>query len=293
MQEVLGKAPKPEAVWERQFDYFDDELAEMARMDWDEIPEKYLWYYFHDLAYADLQPDLFRHLFPACLRYWYETLMRNESTERGDSDFQYAIMRGNFVEKLLSDSEKVRLYNFFHDGFIDRIESQTKLRPKETTGEGALPEQHAWIRRFNTLGIIAPVIQRVWESWWALDHLGKAYCVVMYASGLIYMNGENPIYGAWTRDKGGGGPYLTETDAPIFDWAWREDNLGFLRDVLSADYIFHKLEQAAQMFQNPEDVKIAAQVKNDAKARKDIVATRINDLIEGLAKLALAKGRWS
>ena len=60
---ILGPAPKPQHVWEKQFDYFDKELHEMARMDWERVPDDYLWYYFHDLTYSVLQPDLFRHLF--------------------------------------------------------------------------------------------------------------------------------------------------------------------------------------------------------------------------------------
>ena len=44
----------------------------------------------------------------------------------------------------------------------------------------------------------------------------------MYASGLIYLKGENPIYKASTPERGGGGPYLTEIDSPLFDRAWRE-----------------------------------------------------------------------
>jgi hypothetical protein len=292
MIDVLGKAPKPTKVWEKQFDDFNAELAEMAQMDWDKIPEEYLWYYFHDLAYVELQPDLFRHVFPTCLKYWYETLMRNDSAERGDSDFHYAIMRGNFIQKLLTNFEKTKLYNYFCDGLIDRIEAQTSFKHDPSMGKGAWRGQNSWIYRFNTLGIVAPVTQQIWENWWKLDHPGKAFCAVMYFSGLMYLNGENPIYDAWTRDKGGGGPYLTEIDASIFDWAWREDNHRYLRNTLSVEYVLQKLEQAADMFHNPEDLKIVTQIISDAKARTDIIEIRIGDLIENLAKLQLAKDRW-
>src|SRR5258708_1515445 len=94
---VLGPAPKPQNVWEEQFDYFDDELRALAHVDWDRVRDEDLWYYFHDLAHVQLQPDLFRHLFPTCLRFWYETLMRNEGTSYGDSDFHYALMEGKIL----------------------------------------------------------------------------------------------------------------------------------------------------------------------------------------------------
>jgi hypothetical protein len=83
MVSVLGPAPKPQKVWEEQFDGFNDKLGELARMD--RVPDEYLWY---------LQPDLFRYLFPTCLKCWYEALMRNEDASRGDGDFHYALLRG-------------------------------------------------------------------------------------------------------------------------------------------------------------------------------------------------------
>lgn len=131
-------------------------------MDWDRVPDDYLWYYFHDLAYVELQADLFPHLFPACLRYWYETLMRNEAPSLGDSDFHYSLMRGQILENMLSESERQSLYDFFRDGFLDRIEaergfvyaqSRDQLNPSGTSA-------NAWIFRFNSLGIVAPVIHQ-------------------------------------------------------------------------------------------------------------------------------------
>src|SRR5215467_11990265 len=72
MVEVLGPAPKPATVWQRQFDGCNYVLAEIAKMNWDEIPDKYLIsYYFYDMGYMssyELQRDLFRHVFPACLK---------------------------------------------------------------------------------------------------------------------------------------------------------------------------------------------------------------------------------
>jgi hypothetical protein len=116
---VLGPAPKPGKVWEQQFDGNNRELAELAQMDWDKIPDDYFWYYFHDLTYVDLQPDLFRHAFPGCLKYWQETLMRNESAECGDADFHRGLMRGRIAEKMLSEKERRSLHDFFRDGFLD------------------------------------------------------------------------------------------------------------------------------------------------------------------------------
>jgi hypothetical protein len=294
MVRILGPAPQPQKVWEEQFDYNNDELAKMAQMDWDRVPDDYLWYYFHDLAYADLQADLFRHLFPACLNYWYETLLRNQAPSRGDSDFHYSLLRGQILEKMLSESERQSLYDFFRDGFLDRIEEERGFvyeqsrDPLISSGKSA----NAWIFRFNSLGIVAPVIQRIWDAWWTLDHPGKAVCAVMYASGLVYLKGENPIYGVWTPEYGGGGPYLTESDSSLFDWTWRPDNLSFFEETLSVDYVVQKLDEAAASLSDCSEAILARRVADDSRAKRDVIEIRIDDLLQNLARDQRAKDRW-
>src|ERR1700691_6277869 len=64
-------------VRQERFDYSQEVLVRLARTD--KVDEGDFSYYFLDLAYSDLQPDLFRHVFPACLKYWYDTLMRDDS----------------------------------------------------------------------------------------------------------------------------------------------------------------------------------------------------------------------
>jgi hypothetical protein len=277
---VLGRAPKPGNVWEQQFDGNNRELAELAQMDWDKIPDDYFWYYFHDLTYVDLQPDLFRHAFPGCLKYWQETLMRNESAECGDADFHRGLMRGRIAEKMLSEKERRSLHDFFRDGFLDRIEAQCAF---PTSGRD--PSANGWIGRFNSLGIVAPVVEEIWDAWWRLDNLGKAFSAVMYASGLVYLKGENPIYGDWTREGGGGGPYLAETDCSIFDSAWRDDNLAFLKRTLSVEYVTEKLDHAAKILSNQVEAEKAAQVVRDARRRGDVVEIRIDNLLTNLSKI--------
>jgi hypothetical protein len=114
----------------------------------------------------------------------------------------------------------------------------------------------------------------------------------MYASGLVYLKGENPIYGVWTPEHGGGGPYLTEIDSPLFDWTWRTDNLFFLRQTLSVDYLTQQLDLAAQTLSDCPEANLAWQVANDAKTRKDIIAIRMEDLLDNLARPKLDQNRW-
>ena len=271
--QVLGPAPKPERVWEHQFDGFDKDLARMAQLDWDRVPAEDMWFYFLDLAYQELQPDLFRHLFPACLKFWHESLLRNAPCSSGDSEFHNSLMRGQVLEKMLSDEERRRVLEFFHDGLLDRIEAERGLADNPPS---------EWIWRMNALGVVATVIPAIWTDWWRLDHPGKAVCAVIYGSSLVYLKDENPSY----RD--GRGPDLTSTGGWMFEWSWREDNLAFLRQTLTVNFVLTKLDQAAAILTAP----IASKVATDAKSRTDMIEIRIGDLIENLGRLDMQKDRW-
>jgi hypothetical protein len=119
MTAVLGLAKKPNTVWQQPFDGRGDELRRMTLSDWDAIQRTDLWNYFHDLCYQTLQPDLFRHLFPACLKFWYETLLANESASIGDADLHRALITGDVAAKMLTEPEQQRLRAFLIDGMLD------------------------------------------------------------------------------------------------------------------------------------------------------------------------------
>ena len=284
---VLGKASKPKIVWQRQFDHDDETLHRLARCDWDAVPDADLWCYIHDLTYVELQPDLFRHLFPACLKFWYSTLLRNEGAERGDADFHRALLRGEILTRMMTDQERQRTLQFFVDGFLDRIELERGfdyVRP----GWSA----NAWIGRFNTLGLVAPIIRTIWRSWWAFDSPGKAVSAIKYASGLVYLQGENPIYLPWTPREGGGGPYLTEWDASIFDHVWLAQNLSFLRETLTCDYVVEQLSIAARQLRGEPEETMAQLISDDAPRRRDVISLRIENLVANLARETAKKDRW-
>ena len=280
---VLGEAPKPTHVWQRQFDGDDATLQRLAELDWDAAPEQDLWCYIHDLTYVELQPDLFRHVFPRCLMFWYETLLRNESAERGDADFHRALIHGEILTKMMSPEERRRLLAFFVDGLLDRIDMERDFDVVRSL---------SWIGRFNTLGIVAPIIPDVWNAWWALQTRGQAIAAIKYASGLIYLKGENPIYPPWTPSEGGGGPYLTEWDAAIYDQSWLADNVSFLREILTTDYVLERMRVAAAALASSPEAEMARLVADDAEKRQDVITLRIDDLVANLAKANFAKDRW-
>lgn len=99
--------PKPvEHVWQHQFDYDDGKLKELALTKHEEIDFGDMWYYHHDLAYMELQPELFKYLFPVCLMDWHQSLSANESCSHGDSEFHHGIIHGNVLDKMLTPTRR-------------------------------------------------------------------------------------------------------------------------------------------------------------------------------------------
>lgn len=276
---IFGNPSRPLVIKENQFDGFDKELKQIAKKHWKDITEEDLWYYLHDLAYVDLQPELFKYLFPVCLNFWYNTLMNNDSADRGDAEFHHSLHRGEILETMVTEKQKKEIYDYFYDGFLERIE---KERGFEYIGMNT--PAYAWMYRFNSLGYIGPIIEKIWLSWWEVNTPGKAVSAIMYASGLIYLKGENPIFAEWTPRKGGGGPYLTESDTDIFDTGWLKENIDFLKQILSVKYIQEKVQLAATQLLNEPEADMAQEVANDALRKGDIIRIRIEDLIKNLSR---------
>ncbi len=277
-RQIFNNPSPPKIIWEKQFDSFDKELQQISQKHWKDITDDDLWYYLLDLAYVDLQPDLFNYLFPVCLNFWYKTLMNNESANQGDAGFHYALHREKILESMVTQKQKKEIYEYFHDGFLNRIEQERGF-----IYSGSSTPAYAWIQRFNSLGYIIP-INTIWTNWWNIDSLGKAVSILMYASGLIYTKGENPIFAKWTPSKGGGGPYLTESDSDIYDSAWLKENIDFLQETLSVQYIQRKVQLVATLLEKEPEVEIATKIANDTLKNSDILEIRIEDLIINLSR---------
>jgi hypothetical protein len=275
-RQIFGNPGLPGEIHEHQFDDFNAELQQMARKRPEDITLDDLSYYVHDLAYVDLQKDLFEYLFPVCLFHWYQALMRNESCEWGP-EFHYAVHEGHLLERMVTASQREAICQLFHDGLIERIEAE-----RGSVYRGSGTPAYAWMYRFNSLGLIAPVIERIWQTWWTLDSPGKAVSAIMYASGLMYLKHDNPIFAAWTPDRGGGGPWLAGSDSHVFADGWRVENLEFMTRTLRYSYIRAKVEHAANVLKGEPEAALAARVAADSASHEEIVNLRIGNLLNQL-----------
>lgn len=266
--------PKPPiSVWERQFDDFDDALQKLATTPCEDIDFSDLWYYHHDLAYVDLQPEVFAYLFPVCLMDWHATLQANESCSHGDSEFHYGLFHGNVLEKMLTPRQRIQIADFLCESLMERLDAERGL-----TFAGSGASAFGWMSRLNSLGIVMPIIPRIWEAWWSLDTVGRAVAAIQYLSGFMYFDGENPIFKMWTPEKGGGGPYLWANDSCIFDAGWMPENVDYLADVLNAEFVEDQLKQAvAKLEGQPEHAK-AQRLTEDIVDRRELVESRTAEL---------------
>lgn len=262
----------PVSVWERQFDDGDEELQHLARTPYEEIDFRDLWYYIHDLAYVELQPDLFDYLFPVCLMDWHRSLRDDEFCNHGDADFHWSLHYGRVLEKMLTPERREIVYEFFRDSFLERLDtergfvfSRSELNP------------FAWIRRFNTLGIIMPRIDLVWEAWWALETPGRAVAALEYVSGLMEYQGDHPLLPE--RLNGYFSFFLSMNDIPFGEHIWLSKNVDYLRSTLTIEFVQDGVSRAVARLRGEPEEGRALQIQHDLSERVDLVAIRIEDLL--------------
>lgn len=271
---LFGDPAAPEQVWEHEFDHDDAALRQLGRKDWREIgADELARCYLLNLVYVEpLQPDLFRYLFPLCLACWHDTLTDRDA--HPFEDWQRALRRPHLFDAMMTPAQAQAVHAFILDSLLARLD-----RERGFVYEGSRTPAYAWLGQISALGAGLPLIEPLWQRWWTVDTPGKAVSALMYLSALIYLDGENPIFGAWTRQHGGGGPYLAEAG----DEAWLPRNLDALRRQLTLDQVLAVTAASARRLRAEPESVLAARIAADAQARQDIIAIQIDDLIANLA----------
>lgn len=263
----------PQKVWQRQFDYNDDKLQELAQTPYEQIDFSDMWYYHHDLAYVKLQPELFAYLFPVCLMDWHHTLQNNEPCSHGDSEFHYGIYQGNVFEEMLTSKQLNEITFFFRDSFLERLDSERET-PQLKNGFPIF----SWLARFNSLGVIVPNIAPIWNAWWSVETPGCAITAIQYCTSLMYFEGENPFFAEWD----GISPYLWHKDILVDTYGWIENNRHFLSTTLTVDFVNQKvIESKARLRENSIFEKIQ-QLEDDLPKCQEVIALQIDELLSQL-----------
>jgi hypothetical protein len=279
-REIFRFPNPPEQVWEQQFDHDDTALRRMAATHWEDFNFDDLWYYHHDLAYVPLQPELFNYLFPICLMDWHLTLQENRGCQHGDSEFHYGVRRGNVFERMLTPARRQLVVEFFRDSFLERLDQERGF-----VYRGANTPAYGWMARLCSLGVIMPQISLLWEAWWSLESPGRAVAALQYCSGLMYFDGENPLFEMWSPDTGGGGPYLWENDSMIFDANWLPENVAFMSKTLTLDFVNAKVIAAVDCLRSEPEFERAMLLREQLDDRQELIASRVEELPRHLAEV--------
>lgn len=285
---IFNNPRSPQHVWQRQFDYSDEALQRLARTPYDQIDFSDLWYYHHDLAYVELQPDLFNYLFPVCLMDWHRSLMNDVPCSHGDSEFHYGLHRGNVLEKMVTPSRRDAIFEFFRDSFLERLDAERGL-----AHAGGKAPFCGWIYRFNSLGVVMPRIDLLWDAWWSFDTPGRAVAALLYCSGLMYFEWENPLFPGWTNQLGGGGPYLWANHTRIYDAGWMECNLDFFRSVFTVGFVNEGVSRAVTRLTGEPEWEQARRIEADLPGCQELLAFRVAELPLLLGRPSTEVDDWS
>jgi hypothetical protein len=231
--ETFGNPCPPERVTEEQFDGQQQQLAALARKPWSEIAKQDVWYYQMDLAYVTpLQQDLFDYLFPAWLLMWREGHLSRMGGPYGETDFCHAVHHGKVFERMIAPDRRAQVYEWVADAYIEGVDGWGGSLDVNYSATGP-DDLHGPLWTFNALGQSMPIHSLFWDRLTTVETAGRAQWWLVFASGIAWKANECPFIPAWTKLGGGGGVYMTESGAGLYDIGYQPENLAFVRERLS------------------------------------------------------------
>jgi len=200
---------------------------------------------------------------------WHHSLLESVSCSHGDSEFHFGVYRGNVFEKMLTQEQRQATYEFFRDSFLERLDAERGFLNWRSRRSGC-----AWMYRFNSLAIVMPRIDMLWNPWWALETPGRAVAVLQYCSGLMYREENYPLFP----------PCLWEDDSYIHYAGWMIENLDFLRRTLTGDFVKDKVASAVARLRTEPEWQEVRQLEADVLQSMELIRLRIAELPELLGK---------
>lgn len=287
LKSIFGRQKPIRQVTHRQFDGFDDVLERLSRTPVESIDFNDLGCCYLALSYEWLQPDLFSHLFPACLMDWHQSLLKNIDCAHKGGDLHSGIIRGDVLRKMLTQKQRIQVEAVFLDSMLHRMD-----RERDFIYIGSGTPAYSWIRRVNTLAQCSNNLPEIWRTWWEVDTYGRAVCLLQYCSALIYLDGENPLFKPYSQTGGGGEPCLWESDCWYVDMVWQSSNVEFLRSYLTTDRVATGVSIAAAKLASQPEAPIAAKVADDVKERMYVVESRLEQLPSLLTSGDVIQSWW-
>jgi hypothetical protein len=276
---AFGHPMMPSAITQEPFDYDASHYLRLCRCEGNPDPID-LYSYADDLMYQEIQADLFLFLLPVCLSAWQEDLMASHESKYAGfvEQFSAALAKHTGYHDLLSLRQRQAVSEFMWQAILDKIDMEREL---SFSGMHASP--YSWINTIGTIGTVFPDIGNLWQEWWGCSTIGRACGVLQYASVLMYPEDRNPIFSPWTPHAGGGAPVPWETDGHIFDQSWLPENVEFLRDTLTPNYVRDSISVAALTLGNETGSSVPDLMIGDFNNAVTFVELRIEELIQYLS----------
>ena len=235
----------------------------------------------------ELQPELLRYLTPVLLKAWRRDLFEGSAAGyRGFVEqFWAALLKGSTLDKVFSQAERDAFVAYIRKGILDRLDGEEELR-----FSGMESSPYGWVRAFVCYGTLFSDIETLWNEWWQMSTPGHAVTAFQYVSVLMYENDKNPVFDAWTQDKGGGSPALWHCGAMMFGVGWKPENLAFFNATLNANYFEKKLRLALGQIKNPAAKKVASGIIDDFPGQRARLELRIEQLLDLLKDVSGVDG---
>lgn len=272
---VFPSAP-PKEITQQPFDSSPEHLRSLARLHrGDKAEAGDLWEYTQDLLYSDdIQDSLFKFLLPFCLTAWHDDLRGADSSYGGFVEHFYPVLANKHVFDVhLTPVQTTAVSDFMRHSILEEIDEQRGL-----TYEGTGVRPYRWVTALTTHGVILSDVQKLWDSWWLIDTVGKAVAAVQYISCLVYAANENPVFAPWTPDGGGGPPCLWEFGGHLYEHRWLESNVRFLKRTLNPQQVSEVLSRAVERLADQPESTIAAEVQADLPLCSETLASRCAEL---------------
>lgn len=283
IQAIFGHPTPPKVVTERQFDDFQEELVRLSQTPWHLIKEEDYWYYLMDLCYRELQQDLFDYLFPGFLVIWWEGQLSRKGGPASEGDFYRALWQGELLTKMMPLARRQAVMQWMVDAYLEGVDAwggelSVTYQPNGPDNlQGPLNHFHAL---GQTVQITRPILKKLLE----VTTVGRAQWWLVFGSGLVWNENECPAIPPWTPTQGGGGVYIMQSAAEIYDKAYLPENFEAFEEVLSYDQVAELVRQSHELLSTSPHGDWAFQTWREIQNQPERITRRLERFKELLTK---------